>query len=157
MFHTARSVFKQLCLMARHIFYVISFSLINDKTTGSGIMTLTVYMLYSTISNPLFTSVQRTYWTHVFVPGKSYLTLDCDSSCDSRVGEWLLPVDSGRDRLPGGGMLWEEPELPGRRVGGTGFQEGVACCGRSQSYQVGGWAGQAPRGWHAVGGARTTR
>jgi hypothetical protein len=88
-------------------------------------MTLTVCMLYSTISNPLFTPVQRIYRTHVFVPGKSYLTLDCDSSCDSRVGEWLLPVDSGRDRLPGGGMLWEEPELPGRRVGGTGSQ-GVA-------------------------------
>ena len=142
-------------------------------------MTLTVCMLYSTISNPLFTPVQRIYRTHVFVPGKSYLTLDCDSSCDSRVGEWLLPVDSGRDRLPGGGMLWEEPELPGRRVGGTGSL-GVACCGRSQSYQVGGWAGQAPReggmlweepelpgrsgggqaprrGWHAVGGARATR
>jgi hypothetical protein len=53
-------------------------------------------------------------------------------------------------------MMWEEPELPGRTVGGTGSQ-GVACCGRSQSYQVGQWAGQDPRGWHAVGGARATR
>ncbi len=55
-------------------------------------------------------------------------------------------IEGGRDRLPGGGMLWEEPELPGRRVGmlweepelpgrrvgGTGSQS-VACCGRSQS------------------------
>ena len=43
------------------------------------------------------------------IAGKSYLTLDCDTSCDSRVGEWLLEGA----RQPGTAMLWEEPELPG--------------------------------------------
>jgi hypothetical protein len=50
------------------------------------------------------------------ISGKSYLTLDCDSSCDSRVGEWLLPREGGQSSSTGGTMLWEEPHLPGKSL-----------------------------------------